>query len=471
MKRLLFGLLAATIACVPIKIKTQPPNPPAPAAETTEWRTVAIHLGVGSCAVTLSQAGQPVATQTSQPDGYTPFQVAMRYISGYPAEKTLNLSASATCPGYQLWTVSWVAATHGNQDVCAGGDDCGPNQGIVVAPVVADFPDPLTREEILASHESFQGAKLHTSCYGDLYWWPTAFSSLSAACREEAYPQIASWGDTDITVSASWNYGEPGQPYGTGQLVPNTDFLTPANRLATDFRSLVKEVIRHKSANGKPFVPRIFMEGDNGYAYYMWAEPLIVAALKPQPNDPIDLTRYVKLQVCYDSCVPGWAGSNDDKTLIADALLKTREDCPNCVIALEFSSGYTSTGDGDAFWNAPAGQAIDEVDWEGNSWPVSNFDQYWQVLARFLGPAYVRPAAQPADDDPGSPFPEGSGKFYLFGSTPRGPWVVHCFEPYTFQWVRGSIDQAQVPAAFAYMQSLGCPVIDAPYVGTAWMGR
>jgi hypothetical protein len=335
-------------------------------------------------------------------------------------------------------------------------NDHDQNVAITLKPIVPPFPPAPSRQEILDAHESFQGAVLHTSQFGDLNWWPTAWVSLSDADRGASYAQIASWGDTDITVSIAWEYGEPGQPYGSGQLVPPSDLTGKLPR----FRALVKDVIQHTAANGKPFVPVIFMEGDNGFNYYMWVMPLVVQALRPQPTDPIDLTQYVKLRMCYDSCVPGWAGDNDSKQFISQAILATRAACPACVIALEFSSGYSSQGDGGDFWDSDAGRALDEVDWEGNSWPPNNWEQYWEILDRWLGPAYIRPAAQTSD--PAAPFPATDSRFYLRNGTPRGPFSVHCLEPFTYQWVRGQVAASQVPVAYQVLQSLGCPVIDMP---------
>lgn len=311
----------------------------------------------------------------------------------------------------------------------------------LVIQLQADFPGPPTRDQILDSHESFQGSVLHTTQFGDLNWWPTAFTSLNDVDRAAYYAQAKSWGDTDVTVSVAWDYGEVNQPYGTGQLVPPTD-LTGNWPL---FRSKVKEVVQ------KGFVPRIFMNGDNGFNYYMWVMPQVIAILQPQAGDSIDLTQYVKLQMCYDSCVPGW----QPKDQVSTAILATRAACDNCVIALEFASGYSSQGDGGAFWTSPGGLALDEADWEGNYWPVTNWDQYWQILARWLGPNYHRPSNQPSGDDPTPPF-------YLGGGTPRGRFGVQCLEPYTYQWVRGQVDAKQVPLVLQLLQSLGCAVVDSP---------
>lgn len=313
------------------------------------------------------------------------------------------------------------------------------------------FPEPQARQTILDAQESFQGAVLHTKQFGDLNWFPPAWTSLNEEDRAASYEQIRSWGDTDITVAVSWHYGEPGQPYGDGQLVPDSDLTSDLPRV----RALVKEVIQHG------FVPVVFLEGDNGYNYYMWIMPLVVQVLGPQSEeDRVDLTPYVKLRMCYDSCVPGWAGDQDSKQFISQAILATRAACSACVISLEFSTGYSSQGDGGGFWTSDAGKALDEVLWEGNSWPPNNWEQYWEILDRWLGPLYHRPPQQVSDPD--APFRPGSPYWYLGAGTPRGPYGVHCFEPGTYQWVRGQLSQGQIRDMYQALVDLGCPVIDMP---------
>lgn len=404
--------------------------------------------GAAGATITITPVGlsDPPRILLADVNGYA-------YFAGIPVTWT-SVTLTITAPGYV--PLSLPAAPVNLQTV----NDQGLHNFVLLTTV---FPAPPTRAEILASHESFQGAVLHTSQFGDLPWWPPAWVSLNAADREASYAQIASWGDTDITVSATWDYGEAGQPYGSGQLVPPKNYFAGADYASADvagFRASVKDVIQHTAANGKPFVPRIFMSGDNGFNYYMWAMPLIIRALQPQPDDPIDLTPYVKLQMCYDSCVPGYAGAADDKSLINQAILGTRAACTGCVVALEFATGYSSTGDGDAWWQSDAAKALDEADWEGNAWPTNNWEQYWEILDRWLGPAYVRPSAQLSD--PAAPFPVTDARFYLRFGTPRGPYGVQCLEPFTYQWVRGQVPFAQVAAAFQALHALGCPVIDSP---------
>lgn len=308
------------------------------------------------------------------------------------------------------------------------------------------FPEPQVRQVRLDAHESIQGAVLHTKQFGDLNWFPPAWTSLNDEDRAGSYDQIKSWGDTTISVATTWHYGEPGQPYGNGQLVPDgPDLVQDTTRL----RFLVKDVIQHG------FVPTVSIEGDNGYSYYMWAMPLVVKSLEPQSEeDRVDLTPYIKLRMCYDSCVPGWAGDHDSKQFISQAILATRAACPACVIALEFSTGYSSQGDGGAFWVSEAGQALDEADWEGNSWPPNNWEQYWEILGRWLGPLYRRPPQQVSDP--------GGAPWYLARGTPRGPFGVHCFEPGTYQWVRGQLSAGQIRDMYQTLADLGCTVIDMP---------
>jgi len=136
MKRiaLIFSLFLLA-QCGPVPAPPVPVPPPV----VTESRTEAVHLGVPGCAVTLEQNSQVIGTVTTDAGGGALFVVTMAYLGGAPAPGTLNLAAAASCEGYDPWRVSWVAAAHGNQDVCAGGSSCGPNQGIVLAPLVADI--------------------------------------------------------------------------------------------------------------------------------------------------------------------------------------------------------------------------------------------------------------------------------------------------------------------------------------------
>lgn len=365
---------------------------------------------------------------------------------GYlPSNLRLHVIEAGNC-------VEHVLPASGSWEICPS---------IVLQPAVPPLPGPLTRDQRLKVHESFQGSVLHTTQFGDLPWWPTAWVSLNEADREAAYSQIAGFGDTDITVSVRWDYGEDGQPYGSGQKVPPADFT---QRLG-DFRALVEDVLRHHAANGRPFVPVVYLNCDTGFQPCMDLMSPLVAALSPMPGHPEDLANdYVKFRLCYDSCIPGYQPPG----LVDQIILGLRLAAPRSVIAIEFASGFSFWGpkEGTEQFGTQAGQALDEVDWEGNDWPSSNLNQYWGIADHWLGPCFARPAGMPASFDPEAPYSAQDARFYLRMGTPRGPFWVDFEEAFTYQWVRNRVDPAQVPVVLAFIRSMmtspDCASIDLP---------
>jgi hypothetical protein len=78
-------------------------------------------------------------------------------------------------------------------------------------------------------------------------------------------------------------------------------------------------------------------------------------------------------------------------------------------------------------------------------------DSCWQIVARMV-PHYVRPADQPAGDDPHPPY-------YLFPGNPRGRYFYVAFEPTVggvYQWCRGACTLKDVEDTRAYLRALGC---------------
>lgn len=204
-------LLWLAAGCVP-----KPPVPPPTPPTSRESRTEAVHLGIAGCAVTLAQNGAvveqvvtdvgssgipsdltPVVTRqtvdhvVTDASGTAAFVVAMTYTDGQPDPGVLNLAAAATCAGYQPWVASWVAAVHGNQDVCAGGSTCGPNQGLVVAGLVTAWPQPTTQAPLTLEGTDPAGYPCHTAPI-------TALPST---------PDVAVW------RSDAWGVTVPGLPF------------------------------------------------------------------------------------------------------------------------------------------------------------------------------------------------------------------------------------------------------------------
>jgi hypothetical protein len=209
----------------------------------------------------------------------------------------------------------------------------------------------------------------------------------------------------------------------------------------------------------------VYLNCDLGVDDCLRLLPNSLAALGPQPNDVVDLANdYVKFRICYDSCIPGYQPPQD----VDRVILALRSLAPRSVIGIEFATGYSFWGPaaGADQFSTPAGQALDEVSWEGNSWPSDNLNQYWGILDRWLGPCFKRPILMPDNFDPDAPFGVGNAKWYLGVGTPRGPFHVDILEPFTYQWVRGRVAQSDVVRNLLFIQSMmvspSCASIDLP---------
>ncbi|HEY8039878.1 MAG TPA: hypothetical protein VIF15_08805 [Polyangiaceae bacterium] len=307
------------------------------------------------------------------------------------------------------------------------------------------FPAAPTRAGVLSVKLTFQGLTVTLPTYGAIPWFEPAITSLDAASRKLVYQAKHAAGDTHIGMAVSWAYMNDG---GYSYPVPGLDLTgnLPA------FRALVVEAIE----NG--FTPVIFLAGDgespagggyndpNGWTYgYSWLMahlPAIVASLQ----QPFDLTPYCLLVPGWDGVMPGWQPSELDAYL-----LQARSLLPNGYVGLELASGTCHWGGGAANYTSPSGQALDAILQEFPGPPTG--DQVWQIAARELGPAYVRPPDQPAGDDPSPPF-------YLPGGTPRGPWFVVAYEYDEYRWVRAQVTATQIQTERQYLATMGYGHVD-----------
>jgi hypothetical protein len=316
-----------------------------------------------------------------------------------------------------------------------GGDSSYPPQ----------FPAAPTRAQALSVKLTFQGLTVTLPTYGTIPWFEPAITSLDSASRKIVYDAKHAAGDTHIVMGISWAYMNDG---GYSYPVPGKDLT---GDLPT-YRALVVEAIE----NG--FTPLLFLAGDgespsgggyndpNGWTYgYGWLSahlPSIVAALK----EPFDLTPYCILVPGWDGVMPGWQPSELDSYLLAARAL-----VPNGYVGLELASGAVQWGAGAGNYTSPAGQALDVILQEFPGPPTG--DQVWQIAARELGPAYVRPADEPAGDDPSPPF-------YLMGGTARGPWYAVAFEFDEYRWVRGQVTAAEIQQERVYLGAIGYGLVD-----------
>ena len=291
-----------------------------------------------------------------------------------------------------------------------------------------------------------QGLTVHTAQFGDLPWFGAALSSLSPEDRQAVYAAKHAVGDTHCIVDISWNYAEPGQPYGTGNRVPPTDLSgnLPA------FRALVLEIIRNN------FIPMVFLAGDGdgdgiryndpvGWTYgHLWLMNHLGAIVQMMAQPP-DLTPYIVWSPGFDGVFYGWEPSNDKIPLFG---LLFRRLLPNGYLAIEHNTGHIPLGNGPVDYEhlmTPYDVILTEFD------PVNiHADSTWQIAARLLGPLYHRPLDQPAGDDPRPPN-------YLAAGTPRGRYFTSAFEVSTFVWVRGLISVEEHRNRMIYLRNLGYP--------------
>jgi hypothetical protein len=195
-----------------------------------------------------------------------------------------------------------------------------------------------------------------------------------------------------------------------------------------------------------------------GYEWLMANLQRIITSLQPldgadpSSDDARDLTQYILFCPGYDGVFYGWGNNPNDCVEAFGKLF--RSILPNGYLAIEHTTGNIPIGNGPADY-APGGsmQNFDVIFSEFDNQPTPDNDSYWQVAARLLGPAYVRPPDQPSWDDP-PPAP-----FYLKYPTPRGPFYANALEYYAYPWVRKAVTTAQVEAKRQAMRGLGYTLV------------
>lgn len=275
---------------------------------------------------------------------------------------------------------------------------------------------------------------MRTDQYGEMPWYGPCLAWIkSPQDRQWIYAVTKAAGDTHCIIhvpNGEALYDEPSQFYNATRF-PALDWTNGLTAMIPAFTALVEEVIR------AGFVPLLNM--DERYEQSSKIMPLVLRALKAHPAD---LTRYVITLPGYDGVFYGW--TREQVKAWSDL---ARSIAPDCYLGLEHSTGHIPMGEGgDDFKPGGVLQGFDVI--------LSEFDRdlradtVWQIAGRLLGPAYRRPADQPAGDDPHPPA-------YLAPGTPRGPYYTCAFEWATYYWVRGHIDKAEVDEGRAYLKALG----------------
>lgn len=342
----------------------------------------------------------------------------------------------------------------------------------------APLPAPPTRDEILNVRITFQGLTVRTQQFGDLPWFEAALPWLRQTDREAAYaakhasPAWNPSGDTHALVMLPWGpplYDHPRQPYSRDRFGP-LDWTSGGTAIDGRLADLVHEVI----ANGFRDV-LLFLGGDDGERGY----PIAMRQLD-LVHDALSDSKYGDLRP-YVVAIPGWDGvfSGYSPRHVADFGAKCRRLFRYC--GIEHRTGQIPTGGGARDY-APGGtmtdydlilSEFDRITTGQRTWNrdrsgrgsaddaesghrISEYEIHmkgvWNVAARLLGPAYVRPPDQPADNDPGS----GASKAYLRIPSPRGPYAACAFEwTGEYDWVRHRESSDDITRDRRYLQSLG----------------
>lgn len=320
--------------------------------------------------------------------------------------------------------------------------------GIITIGLDSSFPAVPTRDEMLGVKITFQGLVVDTAQFGKLPWFEACLAWLSPSDRQAAYKAKHLAGDTHCIVHIPCGpalYDEPGQPYSADRFGP-LDWMNGNTKVDPKLTALIREVV----SNG--FKALLFLGGDS-----------------PE-NQPIGMKHLDLLHdnedfrtILFKYCVviPGWDGIFYGWTpeQIVDWGLKFRTLFPTGYAGLEYSAGHIPVGEGGADY-LPRGAGQDP---HSNPGRMTDFDlilgEYddnlhqdstWQILNR-MERNYIRPADQPAGDDP-------ARVFYMGTPNPRGRFYHLVFEFGMYEYVRGSSVE-HVNANRAYLRAMGAEFV------------
>jgi hypothetical protein len=317
------------------------------------------------------------------------------------------------------------------------------------------LPPPPTRDEVCGIHIRFQGSTAHTREFGDIPVFGPETSVLNDDDLDTYVQERAEEGATHVEIAISWNYEERDYRY-----------PVPGRDLTANLSELKRRIVRMLTADPQRRIKAVllFLAGDGrsapkgpdghypyndpqgwtyGHEWLMETFPAIADALA-------EVKPYLLCVPGYDGVFYGWGDDHDgidrqpQRVLAFGSLF--RQVWPDGYLGLEHSTGHIPIGEGGAEFSTGM-QVYDVILSEFDNWPATG-DPTWQIAARLLGPAYRRPADEPASDDPRPPF-------YLAPGTPRGPYFTCAYEFGTYPWVRARLSAADVDRGRAYYRALG----------------
>jgi hypothetical protein len=304
-------------------------------------------------------------------------------------------------------------------------------------PPLGPLPPVPTRDQILTGQFTLQGLRITID--GVVYpWWSACWAWLTQAQRQQAAPQLLAAGEQIILIAFPNGlplYDEGAQFYSPDKF--------PAKAMGPDeFANLVAESLGY----GFP-AAWVFWDENHGPASCLDQTRGVTPAFGAR-----GLNDYILQVPTWDG---GWhkpdaTGTGWNPPDIA-AFAEAARAVGAKYLGFEHGTGYMLAGGGRRDY-APGGVMADYdlILGEFNDEQL-DVDDCWQILARYLGPAYHRPANQPAADDPGAPFGANAPQFALAGTDK----VYRVFERMLYGDVRGRYTSERVLANKRRFEALG----------------
>lgn len=299
-----------------------------------------------------------------------------------------------------------------------------------------------TRDQVCNVYCGFQGISILTKQYG----WIPAFGPETSNLTDEdliSYcQQMRALKFTHIEFDISWRYSEPDYQYP----VPGKDLsqnLTEVCRrlmIITNQGMLIKFSLAGDGLSNKERTYNDPVGWTYGHEWLMENLARILTALRNNPGR--NLIKFTIFVPGYDGVFYGWGREGEvpdrqpERVVNFINLFRSLE--PTGYLGLEHTTGNIPVGEGSTDWKT--GGRLDAVDTVFSEFNPFNLheDSSWQIIPRFTRP-YIRPADQPAGDDP-------NPDFYLADCS-RGKRFYIMYEIKTYRWVRGCSYQEVLEAA------------------------
>lgn len=318
---------------------------------------------------------------------------------------------------------------------------------IAAAAGKGERPKPKDRMSILNIQDHFQGlnvyspyfAALSQEQYGTPYlrWFSAGLGALMAVGDlETVLDQLIAAGDTHCACDLTFSYGEPGQQWGTPQLVPDWNMA----RDVEAWIPLVDRVIE------RGLIP-IFVMPSEAQDGLQWTYDNFQRIVNRMRKD-YDRCEYGIFQFGYDGTWPAsWSV----------AQVKAFMPWARSIVG---AKAYLSM----MFANGPSGSPYLYVEDEGDY--SKSWMQAWDCIQLSTGPDQVQcpalvnygqymlgPSLRPHD----TCTPQWSGPWIMAPGTPRGPYV-YCFREWAeYQWTHfgGGFTQSSINADRQRIESIG----------------